>query len=459
MNWPQPTWHCVALRGTGTARCAPGAIVYCLVFRRSPRLPNLEIWMNTQSPLVTPNSLQILSVNFNQEQDCFAFSHDHGFLVYNTNPIDLRVKRVFTTSNERQGTGIGQVAMLHRTNYLALVGGGKSPRFPNNKLVIWDDLKRKSSLTLDFMSPVLNVLLSRTRIVVILANQVLVYGFLSPPKKFSSYDTIDNELGLGDLSVNGSSYRNTNDSSTSSMASSISSSHGSLTKENTRYQTLAIPGRQVGQLQIIDISPNGQDKNLLSIVKAHKSRLRCIALNRSGSMVASASETGTIIRIHSTHNTALLYEFRRGLDQAIILSMKFSPDDAHLAVLSDKNTLHIFKLLSYKSNDNGNDASETEPKPQSNRKHMLNKVSIPIFKSYFNSTWSFCSVNTNQYHGEYDNNMNDEGTLGWLGNDSIIIIWKIKQIWEKYVILGKPEHEKSSWELVRSSWKSLDTRD
>lgn len=388
--------------------------------------------MNTQQPLQSSETGPfVLSINFNQDQGCFAVGHEGGFLVFNTNPIDLRVKRNFS-SQLAGGSGIGHVTMLHRTNYLALVGGGKTPKFANNKVVIWDDLKRKNSLNLEFLSPVLNVLLSRIRIVVVLRNQVLVYGFLAPPKKFAAYDTIDNEFGLADLSVN----------SSSSPSSSILKAPKD--KEPTKYQTLAFPGRAVGQIQLVDVSPAGQEKNLVSIIKAHKSKIRCLALNRTGTLVASASETGTIIRIHSTFNTALLYEFRRGLDRAVITSMKFSHNDSKLAVLSDKNTLHIYNVGA------SDPDSSTDPH---NRQHILRKIALPIpIPEYFKSTWSFCSINTNQYHA---NTAADTGVLGWLGNDSVIVVWQNKAIWEKYSIVEKHDDGKPVWEIVRTSWRSL----
>lgn len=462
--------------------------------------------MNIHSSLSSSTSREsrILCINFNQDQGCFAVGHENGFLVYNSNPIDLRVKRNFAHhhSNGSSGSGIGHITMLHRTNYLALVGGGKNPKFANNKLIIWDDLKRKNSLSLEFMSPVLNVLLSRVRIIVVLRNQVLVYGFSAPPKKIATYETIDNEYGLADLSVNsstsslmvvgassGSSLSDINLSSTSSTASITSSSSG---RDGAKYQTLAFPGRSVGQIQLVDVSPHGQEKNLVSIIKAHKLKIRCLALNRTGTLIASASETGTIIRVHSTHNTALLYEFRRGLDRAIITSMKFSHNDLKLAVLSDKNTLHIFNIGSDTTSTNTSSLSSSPPSTSAfklgstpephvhsgtpmNRHHLLKNLPLPLpIPNYFKSTWSFCSVNTNQYHQDMPGDSgNDIGVLGWSGNDSVIIIWRNKRIWERYVIIEKlhpstantaiddfgksSSGNTSSWEIVRYSWKNLDS--
>lgn len=334
--------------------------------------------MNTRQAISDRNQSiepKLLCANFNQNQDCFAIGHENGFRVYSTDPMVLRVKRTFSKSSSDQRktissnsnnnskeyrAGIGHISMLHRTNFLSLVGGGKNPKFPLNKVIIYDDLKKKNTLSLEFMSPILNVFLSRIRIIIVVETHIYVYAFSSPPRQIATYETISNPHGIADLSNSlshstsiSSSTTNTNNANNNANApttTTISSSIGNATSSSgtsTGFgshvnEILAFPSRQPGQIQIVDISPIGQERNLVSIIKAHKSRIRCIALNQEGTMVASASETGTIIRVHSVINCTLLYEFRRGLDKAIVYSMKFSPNGSKLAVLSDKQTLHVF---------------------------------------------------------------------------------------------------------------------
>ena len=47
--------------------------------------------------------------------------------------------------------------MLNKTNLLALVGGGKNPKYSNNKVVIWDDQQGKVISELRFGSNVKNI--------------------------------------------------------------------------------------------------------------------------------------------------------------------------------------------------------------------------------------------------------------------------------------------------------------
>lgn len=336
---------------------------------------------------------KLLSAAFNQDQGCFAIGHDRGFRVYSSDPLEVRVKREF------EDGGIGIVQMLHRTNYLALVGGGRNPKFPQNKVIIWDDLKHRPALSLEFLSPILNVLLSRTRIVVVLKNKVHVYAFSSPPARIAGYETVDNVHGIAALAGH----------------------------------VLAFPSRSEGQIQIVNLASG--EGNLVSIVRAHRGPIRCLALSQDGEAVASASETGTIVRLHSTSNTALIHEFRRGLDRAVIYSMAFSQTSNRLAILSDKNTLHVF-----------------DTSAMTNRRHVLSKV--PLLPSYFSSEWSFVSARVS----------GARGVLGWSSEDSIIVVWVTDECkWEKYVIVERdipPSSSDSSlenrWELAREAWRGFD---
>jgi hypothetical protein len=112
-----------------------------------------------------------LYTSFNQDSSHFAVGLRDGFRVYTTDPLRERMRRDF------QDGGIGTIEMLERTNWIALVGGGREPKYPQNKVaflsiissinvgliqvVMWDDVQKGPAFEMEFKSQVLSVRLRR----------------------------------------------------------------------------------------------------------------------------------------------------------------------------------------------------------------------------------------------------------------------------------------------------------
>ncbi|KAJ1883642.1 Phosphatidylinositol 3,5-bisphosphate-binding protein, partial [Kickxella alabastrina] len=160
---------------------------------------------------------ELLYATFNQDYGCFAIGTQTGFRIFNSDPYKEKMRREFKDG------GIGIVAMLYRSNYLAFVGGGRNPCFPPNKVMLWDDASSNIIAELEFRSDVLNVQLQRDRIVVVLRNKCIVCSLEAKPRHLHAFETADNDRGA--------------------MAISGASDAG----------ILAFPGRQKGHIQIVDL--------------------------------------------------------------------------------------------------------------------------------------------------------------------------------------------------------------
>jgi len=103
---------------------------------------------------------------------------------------------------------------------------------------------------------------------------------------------------------------------------------------------LCCPGQSTGAVRV----QVGQDAQATHVFQAHQTGLACLALNASGSLVATASETGTVVKVFRTSDGQALYRLRRSTRPAVISSLTFRSDDCFLAVASSSSTVHIFKL-------------------------------------------------------------------------------------------------------------------
>ena len=138
----------------------------------------------------------MLYVTFNQDSSCFAIGTETGFSIYNSFPFKDSFQR------DMNG-GIGIIEMLNRCNILALVGGGKNPKYAQNKVVIWDDHQSKVISELRFISYVKNVKLKRDKIFVVCDQKIFIFAFIS----FDILDTLetfDNPKGIIAVSTDSS---------------------------------------------------------------------------------------------------------------------------------------------------------------------------------------------------------------------------------------------------------------
>lgn len=244
----------------------------------------------------------ILSVSFNQDGSCFACGTNSGFRIFTVSPFQETVWRSF------QRGGISIVEMMYRSNLIAVVGGGQTPRYPRNKVFIWDDHQGRNVGELAFEHHVKAVRMRRDKIVVVLKFKTYVYRF-NDLKLMDQITTLANNRGLVSLC------------------------------SDPNHSVLALPGLTKGSIRV-----ELYDLRKAYLINAHETDLSCFALNNVGSRICSASEKGTLIRIWDCYTGDQLRELRRGADRADIYCLTFNWNSAFLACSSDKGTIHIFSL-------------------------------------------------------------------------------------------------------------------
>lgn len=204
--------------------------------------------------------------------------------------------------------GFSIIRPVFSTPLLCFVGSASNPRYPLNTVYFWDDRQNQSIAEIHFRSEVKNVLIRRDRAVIILPTLTYVY-MLNSLKAVSCIETCENEKGAGAISFDKDIF----------VLLSLSSEPGSIRMENYSNEEV-------------------------KVAQIHENPIHIVAIDFIGSVGASASEQGTIIRVFDCNSLEVLHELRRGTSPAQISSIGFSPLGGMLVVSSNKSTVHVWKL-------------------------------------------------------------------------------------------------------------------
>ena len=153
--------------------------------------------------------------------------------------------------------------MLYKSNILALVGGGINPKFSPNKVIIWDELNGKIISQLRFDTNVKNIKLTKDKIIIVIEKKIYIFNLSNLEMINEPIETNQNPNGLI-----GISYK----------------------KFILAYPSIISQGK-------VEIKSFDNKENINESILCHGTNLQMISLNSEGSLLATASEKGTLIRI------------------------------------------------------------------------------------------------------------------------------------------------------------------
>ena len=275
--------------------------------------------------------------------------------------------------------GIGIIEMLYKSNILALVGGGKNPKFTPNKVILWDDYQTKILTEFKFPLSVKNVKLKNDKIFVVCEQKIYVYS-MEKYKLIESIDTFINKLGTIGI--------NTGES----------------------FTILAYPSNPIGFMKV-----KYYEKSQEVTINVHDSYLTYIVISNDGNLIAISAEKCPLIRLFSIEKGEFIEEFRVSTTYMNINYIIFSPGTEFLGACSDNGIIHIWSLgYSWKIvREKGIEIENLqidENRLPINRKSFLSFLPRFLTGGAFDSMKSFAKVK-----------LNDEQSICAFGEDNFII--------------------------------------
>lgn len=230
------------------------------------------------------------------------------------------------------------VEVLFSSSLVALV---LSPR----RLQIKNTKRDSMICEMTFATSILAVRMNRKRLVVVLEDQMYMYD-IQNMKLLYTIETSPNPAAICALSPS---------SENCYLAYPLPQKAASAPAHVPPNSTHISPTS--GEVLLFDAAK----LEAINVVEAHKSPLSFITFNSEGTVMATSSDKGTIIRVFSIPDGHKLYQFRRGSMPSRIYSMAFNVTSTLLCVSSASETIHIFKLGTQNMSTDDDPVSPTWP--------------------------------------------------------------------------------------------------
>jgi WD40 repeat protein len=244
---------------------------------------------------------EISAVRISSDSSSFAVALGHSFQVYQTDP--LRRKHLKDFVNYK----ITNIAVTGDGTIIAFSVMPLSRDQPMEKVFIWNNQYGEALCQLEFKQHVASIAINVNCLLIILVNSTVVYDVLHR-KVLYEVVTAENSHGAGDV-------------------------------VRPDECIIAICGLEPGTVNISEVMAGARPL----VIEAHQHPLSLVRFTPDGSMVATASERGTLVRVFDAITGGHLSVFRRGTMQSRVMAMCFSPTNRELIAVSENGTAHLFQ--------------------------------------------------------------------------------------------------------------------
>lgn len=273
---------------------------------------------------------EISSVNISNNGENFGVTLQHSVQIYSINPV----KRVFL--KDFVNCTITHMSIIDDGSMISFSTRNVTPIERKYKAVIWNIQSNQLITEISLDEEILSLHLSRQFLLIVLINSVIVYD-ISQRKTQCEQLTSENSRGTADLIESDKPL-------VAICGLQVGSVHVSEIVSSSKLSSSSDADfSDLKDFDVIGFKPSISGDSSSIIFQAHSHPLAAIKFSPDGSLIATSSEKGTVVRLFDAFTGNHLSTFRRGNIPSNILALCFSQSNSELIAVSDNGTAHLFQ--------------------------------------------------------------------------------------------------------------------